>query len=841
MKKYFLAALMTLFLPFLITAQIPVKPTSGDIYTAIKKLNFLGSVLYVAAHPDDENTRLINYLSNAVHANTAYLAITRGDGGQNLIGKEIREGLGVIRTQELLAARRIDGAQQFFTRANDFGYSKNPTETFNIWGKQNVLNDVVWVMRNFKPDVVINRFNLASSGRTHGHHTASAILSREAFDKAADKNVFPQQLKSVAIWQAKRMFFNTSWYFYGSKEKFNRADKTNLYNVDVGVFYPLKGKSNNELAAEARTMHKSQGFGSRGVRGASIEYLEWKKGSKPKTKHNIFDGINTTWSRVKGGKAIGKLVAKIDNSFDFNQPEKSLNKLIKVHKLISNLPDGYWKKIKIKEVTNIIQACAGLYLEATASDFYATQNSDIKINIEAISRSKASVVLRIIGVKGKEVLLNPNQDLTFNKVFNFKQQYIIPTQAPYSTAYWLNKKSSLGLYDVQNKNLIGLAETPSAVTLYYVVSINGYSLILYSDVVYKKTDPVRGEVYRRFEITPPVFANIKEAVYIFSDVKPKNITVKVKAGKADLKGTLKLDLKQGWQVTPSSIPFDIVNKGSEKEFTFKVTPPQNERVISVKPIVTLQSGKKYSNTYQDISYNHIPAQLLTGTKYAKFVRLPIKRKGQNIAYIMGAGDAIPSSLKQIGYNVMVLKNDAITTKNLTHFDAVIVGIRAYNTDENLKYKQAILHNYVANGGTIIAQYNTSFRLKVPNISPYKLTLSHDRVTLEDAKVTVLNPKSEVLNYPNKITQKDFKGWVQERGLYFPNKWDAHFEPILSMHDPRETPKKGSLLVAKYKKGYFIYTGLSFFRELPAGVPGAYKLFANLISIGKNKKEQTVKD
>ena len=525
----------------LYTGKIPCD-WSSDVLLFRSGLYFVFFFLMIRRPP---RSTLFPYTTLFRSANTAYLAMTRGDGGQNLIGKEIREGLGVIRTQELLAARRIDGAQQFFTRANDFGYSKNPTETFKIWGKQDVLNDVVWVIRNFKPDVIINRFNVESAGRTHGHHTASAILSTEAFDKAADASVFPQQLKKVAIWQPKRLFFNTSWYFYGSREKFKQADKTNLYNVDIGVFYPLKGKSNNELAAEARTMHKSQGFGSTGVRGSSVEYLEWLKGNKPSNKHNIFDGINTTWTRVKNGKPIGELVSEVDAKFDFVHPEKSLPKLIKIHKLISKLPDGYWKTVKLKEVTKIIQACAGLYLEATASDFYAPTNSKIDLKIEAISRSKASVVLRTIGVKGKKVLLNPNQDLTFDNVFNFKQQFTIPDKAPYSTAYWLNKKSGLGLYDVQNKNLIGLAETPPAITLKYTVSVNGYSLEMFSDVVYKKTDPVRGEVYRRFEITPPVFANIAEEVYIFSDVKSKNITVKVKAGKANLKGTLKLGLKQG--------------------------------------------------------------------------------------------------------------------------------------------------------------------------------------------------------------------------------------------------------------------------------------------------------
>ncbi len=841
MRKYISALLLALIWSFVISAQIPVKPTSGDIYTAIKKLNFLGNVLYLAAHPDDENTGLINYLSNKVYANTAYLAITRGDGGQNLIGNEIREGLGVIRTQELLAARRIDGAQQFFTRANDFGYSKNPTETFDIWGKQNILNDVVWVIRNFKPDVIINRFNVASAGRTHGHHTASAILSIEAFNLAADKKAFPKQLKNVNTWQPKRLVFNTNWRFYGSRENFNKADKTNLYSIDIGAYYPLKGKSNNELAAEARTMHKSQGFGVRGVRGSEIEYLDWLKGSKPTSKHSIFGGINTTWSRVKGGKPIGYLVSDIETSFDFEHPEKSISKLLKVHKLISNLPDGYWKQLKLDEVTKIIQACAGLFLEATASDFYTAPNTNINLNIEAINRSQVSVVLRTIGVKGYKALQNPNKELSFNKVVNFKEKYTIPAQSAYSTAYWLTKKPRLGLYNVSDKSLIGLPETPPAITLYYVIKINNYSLTMTSDVVYKKTDPVRGEIYRRFEIAPPVFANIGEDVYIFSDENPRTVTVKVKAGKDHVKGWLKLDLKDAWQISPDSIPFDISDKGTEKEFIFKVVPPKSESVLSVKPLVTLQDGKIYSNAYQNIVYNHIPAQLLTGTKYTKFVRLSIKRQGQSIGYIMGAGDLVPNSLQQIGYNVILLKDGDITRENLSHFDAVIVGVRAFNINEDIKHKQGILHNYVANGGTMIVQYNTNSRLKVSNISPYPLKLSRDRVTLENAEVTILNPNHEVLNYPNKISTKDFDGWVQERGLYFPNKWDAHFEPLLSMHDPGEKAKKGSLLVAKYKKGYFIYTGLSFFRELPAGVPGAYKLFTNLISIGKNQQEQTIKN
>ncbi len=841
MKIRFYTLFCTLILPVFLIAQIPKKPTSADIYQGLKKLNFLGSVLYVAAHPDDENTGLISYFSNKIHAETAYLSMTRGDGGQNLIGKEIRASLGIVRTQELLAARRIDGAQQFFTRANDFGYSKNPTETFKIWGKQNVLNDVVWVFRKFKPDVIINRFNITSAGKTHGHHTASAILSNGAFTLAGDKNAFSNQLKNVGIWHPKRMFFNTSWYFYGSKEKFAKANKTGLYEIDDGVFYPLKGKSNNELAAEARSQHKSQGFGTKDVRGSSIQYLKWLKGSKPINKNNIFSGINTTWTRLKGGKPIGKLVTEIISEFNFEYPAKSIPQLIKIYKLINSLPHSHWRDIKLNETANLIQACAGIYFEALASDFYASPNDTVNLNIEAINRSRADVVLRNISIKNKKILQNPNQNLIFNKDYNFKEKYRIPAKTKTSNAYWLNKKSSLGLFEVSNKKYIGLPETPLALVAQFIVSINGYSLMLQASVVYKKVDPVRGEVYRRFEITPPVFSHIIQNINIFSDDKSKNIKVLVKAGKNDLSGILTLNLNKNWKINPSNISFHIKNKNDEKQFIFRVTPPKNQSVTEVQSIVTLKSGIKYNNGYREINYNHIPPQLITSPIYSKFVRLSITRKGQNIAYIMGAGDVVPNSLRQIGYSVMILKNADITPENLKHFDAVILGVRAYNTDADLKFKQKILHQYVANGGTMIVQYNTSFRLKVKNVAPYPLHLSHNRVTVENAKVSFLNPNSEILNYPNKITQADFDGWVQERGLYFPDKWDAHFTPILGMHDPGEPVRKGSLLVAKYKKGYFIYTGLSFFRELPAGVPGAFKLFANMISIGKNKDKQAIKN
>jgi len=338
-------------------AQAPVQPTSADLYEQIQKMQVLGSVLYVAAHPDDENTRMISYLANEKKVNTAYLSLTRGDGGQNLIGPEIRDLLGVIRTQELLKARSVDGGQQFFSRANDFGYSKNPEETLKIWDEEEVMADVVWAIRKFQPDVIINRFDHSGNRRTHGHHTSSAVLSHKAFDLVGNKEVYPEQLEHVNTWQPKRLFFNTSWWFFGSREKFAKADKSDMLSVDVGVYYPMKGKSNNEIAAESRSMHKCQGFGSTGKRGSEQEYLKLLKGEMPKDKSSIFEGINTTWTRVKGGESIGQVIGNVDAEFKHENPAASIPQLMAAYQMIQGLPDGYWKSVKLKDIKISRSSC----------------------------------------------------------------------------------------------------------------------------------------------------------------------------------------------------------------------------------------------------------------------------------------------------------------------------------------------------------------------------------------------------------------------------------------------------------------------------------------------------
>lgn len=839
-KKYLVLSLLSLVLGgFLVpglSAQAPQRWTSADIHKGIKKLNFLGSALYVAAHPDDENTRLIAYLANEKMAETAYLSLTRGDGGQNLIGPEIRELLGVIRTQELLAARRIDGGNQRFSRANDFGYSKHPDETLEIWNKDEVLSDVVWTIRYWQPDIIINRFDHRTPGRTHGHHTSSAILSYEAFDLAADKEVYPGQLEYVDPWQPKRLYHNTSWWFYGSREAFAKADKSNLDSVDVGVFYPMEGISNTEIAAASRSMHKCQGFGATPTRGTEMEYLERLKGD-PTQDNDLFAGINTTWTRVKGGAPIGDLLEEIDESFHYENPAASVPQLLKVREMIAALPDGYWKRVKLREVESIIQGSLGLFAEAVAEEPSATPGEAVELSVEVINRSDIPVTLESVTFLPRQVDTAVNASLEQNVNLRFDKTVMLPGNIPYTSPYWLKKPWELGMYTVEDQQLRGLPETPRRFQARFDLTVDGKPLTITSDINYKETDPVAGEVYRPFEITPPVFANISGKVYIFADDEPRTVEVLVRAGKKDIAGSLRLRHPDGWRVEPEAVDFLLPLKGQDQRATFKVFPPEDQSEGTLQAIVEMD-GRTYDQEINVIDYAHIPRQTVLLDNQSRVVRVGLRKAGEKVGYIMGAGDEIPASLQQIGYEVTLLDNGDVRAEVLDQFDAVIMGIRAYNTVDWLKFKQPVLLEYVEDGGTLIIQYNTNRGLVLPmeELAPFKLNVSRDRVSVEEAEMRILEPDHAVLNFPNEITGADFEGWVQERGLYFPDEWDEEkFTPIFSCNDPGESPKKGSLLVAPYGDGHYIYTGLSFFRELPAGVPGAFRLFANMISIGQKPK------
>lgn len=819
-----LSFLFALFLSSATQAQQPKKPNAAEIQLMLEKLNVLGSVLYVAAHPDDENTKVIAYMANEKKFNTAYLSATRGDGGQNLIGSEIRELLGLIRTQELLAARRTDGGQQYFSRANDFGYSKNAEETFEIWNKDEVLADFVRVFRKHRPDVVITRFPGNGMGG-HGHHTASAILAKEAFEMAADKQYFPASAEAYGVWQPKRMLFNTHPFFY--QRAGIAMDTAAMITLDLGVYSPLLGKSYPEVASLSRSMHKSQGFGSTGTRGTQIEYFEHTAGERAT---DMFAGFDTSWNRVKGGGKVGYHVDNALMYYDPTQPWVIVNDLVLAYNALDKVKDPYWKEVKQEEIKALIKACTGLYMEVKADQFAYTPGDSLVLSLETINRSDVDMKLASVKV-GDRPASNINQKLFNNRPFNMDMNYQLNESASYSDPYWLKTPGTLGMYSVADPELIGTPENAPALSWWATIEINGTQIEYELPVIYKENDPVAGEAYRPLEVTPPVFLNISEKVYVFGNGASKPIEVKVLAGQANAKGDLSLNLPKGWKAKPAKYAFDLSDKGAEAVYSFELFPPATAHSGEIQAVANIE-GKTYNNSLVRIEYDHIPKQALFPVSTAKVVKVELEKRGTNVGYIVGSGDEIPASLAQIGYEVTELSNGDITAEKMKMYDAVIVGIRAYNTNDRLKFYQEELMEYVKNGGTMIVQYNTAHQLVTKDLGPYPLQLSRDRVTVEEAEVRVLKPDHPIMNAPNKITAADFDGWVQERGLYFPNEWDDQYEAILSSNDPGEDPRNGGLLVAKYGKGYYIYSGYSWFRELPAGVPGAYRIFTNMISIGK---------
>lgn len=785
----------------------------------------------MAAHPDDENTRLIAYLSNVEKVETAYLSLTRGDGGQNLIAPDIRELLGLTRTQELLAARRIDGGTQFFSRANDFGYSKHPDETFNIWDKQDVLADAVWVIRKWRPDVIVLRFDPRAPGTTHGHHTASAVIGMEAFALAGDREAFPEQLKYVEPWQPRRIYWNA--YTWRGVPEHMQEDK--IIKVDAGTYLPKLGESVNEIAARSRSQHRSQGFGSSGSRGEQIEQLELLKGDDEDAEGDPFANIDVSWNRVAGGRNIGLILKEIELGYNFDDPSASVPDLIRVRKMMAALPDGFWKEKKMEELEEIIAGALGLYLFAKTDDPIATAGSDIEIGIEATNRSTQSVKLIDYFIEGITMTrMTVNEDLTKNRPYTQSDTLSILPLLTSSSPYWLQEPWKLGMYTVKDQSLRGMGESEDPLMVNFIVEVAGERFTYRRPVRHAFTDRVMGEQVQPLEIMPPVFAELDKSSYLFTESKSTPVRIKVTAAQANLMGTVELRTPSDWKVTPAKTEIDIKRKGEEQYFEFMLTPPAGQTQGMIVPLVKLDGMEDgYSRKLVKIDHDHIPVQLVDLDASAPVAKLDLKIAGKNIGYLPGAGDAIPEALTNIGFKVTELDKDDITTGDLSRFDAIVVGIRAYNTNADMANIQPRFMDYVKKGGTLVAQYNTSRGLTIPmtEIGPYPMQLSRDRTTVEEAEVRILKPDHRVLNYPNKITSKDFGGWVQERGLYFPNNWDERYTAILSSNDPGEDPHDGGLLVAEYGEGHYVYTGYSFFRELPAGVPGAYRLFANLVGFG----------
>ena len=761
MKKYHLLLLSMLCFVQILFGQ----NNSAAIYAQLKQMEVLGSVLYIAAHPDDENNAFLPYLTKERRYRTAYLSLTRGDGGQNLIGKEQGIELGLIRTQELLAARMQDGAEQYFSTAYEFGYSKSAKEALAIWDHQKVLSDVVWVIRKFQPDIIISRFP-GDARAGHGHHAASSIIAQEAYTAAADPNMFPEQFKyGVQPWKAKRILWNT--FNFGTVNTTN----DNQLKIEVGGYNPTIGKSYGEIGAEARTMHKSQGEGRPRRRGSYFEFFQHLNGDTAKT--DIMEGVVTNWSRLNAPK-IQTTIQQIISAYKIDQPAASVPSLVQLYQAVNKLPESQWKTYQLNLIQSTIESASGLLVEATTTKQQVVPEGDLTIQVLVNQRSIVNTNLEKFQFLSSQTNIKDsllNIKLANNQNQQFTYAFKVPVNQAISQPYWLVNPKTEGMFVVQDQTMVGKAENdpPFSILLHY--TIEGQLFQKQFPVQYKYVDLTKGDVYQPIVVLP------KKEV-------------------APLKSVVLMP-------TSSNAPLPAFEKGI---------------------------------FHKTIQYDHIPAQTYFQDASIQVVKVDIKKQGQKVGYIDGAGDAIPEALEQLGYEVVYLKEADLTTAHLNGLDAIVVGIRAFNMYAYLSDKQAVLNEYIANGGNLIVQYLKSNQVGTQNIKvgPYPLTVnSGRRVTEENAKVTFVLPNHPVLNFPNKIIDQDFNNWVQERSTYQAENIDTHFQTPLQMNDTGEAPSLGSLLIAPFGKGNFAYVSLALFRQLPAGNPGAYKLFANLLSLPKN--------
>jgi LmbE family N-acetylglucosaminyl deacetylase len=814
-------------------AQSPIHG-APEVRQALDRLNTLGSVLMIAAHPDDERNELIAYLARARHYRTAYLSLTRGDGGQNLIGSEQGALIGVIRTQELLGARRVDGGEQYFTRAIDFGFSKTAAETMEKWGREQILADIVWVIRKFQPDTIVLCFS-GTPRDGHGHHQTSAILGKEAFRVAADPNRLPEQLRWVRPWQAKRVMHAT--FAFNREQEQQAAQTAGRLEIPVGDYNPMLGFSYAEIGAISRSQHKSQGFGFASRRGAQRNFLTPVDG-EPASK-DLFDGIDTSWNRLAGGAAVGKLLDEARSAYSPSNPEKTVALLAQARPLIQAIRDP-WAELKLRELDETIALATGLWLDFTSNKAYASPGGDLQFSITAINRSALPV--KLLGVRIEGAAQAPTVEiapavLAYNQPAVYPVRWRVPADQPYTHKYWLEKPAQGTLFNVQDPALLGLADNPPVLEASFRLEVGGQVIELKRPVIHRYSDRVLGELTRPLVIAPAVVIDVPETPLVFADAKAHRIDVPVRATTGKASGQLTVEAPAGWRVDPPSQPF-LLAEGEQAVLNFTVTPPvtQGNGALRATAIV---DGRRMSLGMTEIAHAHIPAQTVFRPAEIRLVRTDIRTLSKNIGYVSGAGDEVPGALKQIGCEVTLLSADDLARGDLSRYDAIVLGVRAFNTRADVRANAGRLYEFAQNGGTVVVQYNVmegGFMGGDPKllerIGPYPIQLSRDRVTVEDSPVVLLKPDHPLLSRPNRITEADFTGWVQERGLYFAQKWDTKYETVIASHDPGEEPMPGGMLYARMGKGAYVFTAYSWFRQLPAGVPGAYRLFANLISAGK---------
>ena len=823
--RHKIAGLALFFVSITSTAQ---QKSSSVIYDKLLGLNQASTILYIAAHPDDENTRLISYLNNERNFRTAYLSLTRGDGGQNLIGNELKEQLGLIRTRELMEARKTDGGEQFFTRAYDFGYSKSPEETLKNWNADSILYDMVYVIRLLKPEFLITRFTSRPTP-THGHHTLSAILAEKAFDMAANPNVFKDQLTDgITPWQCKTLYFNASTFWNRDLENYAK-NRDSFYMLEVGNFNALTGLSNNEIAGRSRTMHKSQGFGSAEAKGEQKEFLQFTKGIMPKKDSDPFfqNELNIA------DEAYLKVLQSLIDKFDFNHPENSVQSLVNLKKQLKQIK-GLKPSVvsfKIQQIDELIAQCLGLHIELLAEKESYCQNENIPVTWNIYKRNQAPITF--VGAQSNAAFYFLKQDviasdIPFNKLFAEKNA--IETDLFFhSKAHWLAQGKTDNLFNITPA--LGGHLPELQLGLYFQAQFVTFSdtIKIPVQVSHKIVDPVDGEISKGVMVLPAHEVSFSKKLMLFTNESKQELHVFVKPGK---------DVKE---IPISGVSGNFTMKRDKPEMTLFKKDSIYHLTFSLSPEKNAQSGwfnfylAPSSYVFQKIDYKHIGRFYHFAPAKIKLVRVDLKTNQEKIAYIPGFGDETPEYLQEAGYDVTLLKPEEITLENLKPYAVLMIGVRVYNTSEVIGEKQNVILEYISQGGHVICQYQTANGLKSKNIGPYPFTIGRGRITEENASLNPIHANSSLLNFPNKITKSDYENWVQERGLYFVSEADSNYRFLFSGSDIGEKAQTGAVIYTNYGKGSFIYTGLSFFRQLPEGVPGAYRLFANFISY-KNGKE-----
>ncbi len=807
----------------------------------LRSFNTIATVLHIAAHPDDENTALITYFARGRGYRMGYLSLTRGDGGQNEIGPEFDEKLGVARTQELLAARRLDGGRQFFTRAIDFGFSKSPEETLRFWDRNEVLGDVVRVIRMFRPDVIVTRFSTTGGG-THGHHTASGILGVEAFKLAGDPKAYPEQLaQGLTVWQPKRVVLNAGGFGGGGRGGKGGggggAAPTGAVRVDIGGKDPVTGEDFSAIAARSRGQHITQGFGNFGGRGGGGGPNEQSfilQDGEP-AQNDIMDGVDTTWARFPGGAAIAARTADAIAQFRGDVPAASVPSLLAIKQQLAALPADAVIDDKRAQLDRILQACLGLTARTTVAQPEVVPGEKVKFQSTVALASSVPVKWIETRIIYPRSVTRSGQSLQSGQPRTAELDVTVPTDAPVTQPYWLRQEGRSGIARVDDPRMIGTAENPPTFSLEYVFDVDGQTLVV-PDEPKAVVNYAKGERRRRLDVIPPVALRFKSEVSLFKPGATKAVTVDLVTARAGVNGSVQLAVPAGWKVTPARESFRLAAVGDKASATFQVTAPGQVAAGRVNAFAEV-GGQRYSNQRIEINYAHIPLQLLQPPARARLVSVDFAAKGKSVGYLPGAGDDTAAALEQLGYTVKTLAGADLTAEKLRGLDAVLIGVRAFNERKDLATNLPGLFAYVEAGGTVITQYNRPNGLAAEQLGPFQLSIQGPapalRVTDEKSPVSFLNPEHPALNTPNKITTGDFDGWVQERGAYFPSSWDEKaYVPLFALNDPGEEPLKSSVLIARHGKGYYVYTGLAFFRQLPAGVPGAYRLFANLVSLGK---------